>query len=76
MGDVELVLLIAGAWCALLALVVALLTVASRADDRTDELVAAIDPARARRPRFTERTPERELPGRAPARDRASATRA
>ena len=76
MGDVELVLLIGGAWCALLALVVALMTVASRADDRTDELLAGIDPAPGRRPRFTERTPERELPGRAPARDRATATRA
>ena len=74
MGDMELVLLIGGAWCALLTLVVALLTVASRTDDRTDELLGGIDRAPARRPRFTERTPERELPGRAPARDRATAT--
>ena len=70
----ELVLLIGGAWCALLTLGVALLTVASRDDDRTDELLGGIDRAPARRSRFTERTPERELPGRAPARDRATAT--
>jgi hypothetical protein len=73
MGDMELVLLIGGAWCALLALGVALLTMASRADDHTDELLGGIDRPPARRPRFTERTPERELPGRAPARDRATA---
>ena len=76
MGVVELVLLIGGAWCAVLALVVAFLTAASRADDRTDALLARIEQTPAPRPRFTERTPERELPGRAPARDRASATRA
>jgi hypothetical protein len=76
MGDVELVLLIGGAWCAVLALLVALLTVARRADDRTDALLARTEPTPSCRPRFTERTPERELPGRAPARDRAPGTRA
>jgi hypothetical protein len=73
---VDLVLLIGGAWCLLLAVVVALLAAASRADGRTDALLARIKPSPARRPRFTERTPERELPGRAPARDRAPVTRA
>ena len=72
----DLVLLIGVAWCALLVLVVALLAAASRADDRTDALLARIKPRPARRPRFTERTPERELPGRAPARDGAPVTRA
>jgi hypothetical protein len=41
MGWLELVLLIGGAWCAGLVLVVAALGVASRADDRTDELTSA-----------------------------------
>jgi hypothetical protein len=34
MGELELVLVIGGAWCALLGLVVALMAVASRAEDR------------------------------------------
>ena len=71
----DLVLLIGGAWCLLLAVVVALLAAASRADGRTDALLARIKPSPARRRRFTERMPERELPGRAPARDRAPVTR-
>ena len=34
MGALELVFVIGGAWCALLGLIVALVTVASRAEDR------------------------------------------
>ena len=41
---VDLVLLIGVAWCALLVLVVALLAAASRADGRTDALLARIKP--------------------------------
>ena len=72
----DLVLLIGVAWCGLLVLVVALLAAASRADGRTDALLARIKPRPARRARFTERTPERELPGRPPARGGAPVTRA
>ena len=66
----ELFILIGGAWCGVLALAVALMAVARRTDEKTGALLAAIEPTRARRARFTERTPERELPGRAPVRDR------
>ena len=65
MTALEVVLLIAGAWCAVLGLVVSLLVVASRAEERFAPPVA--EPPGAPRPGlpgFTERPPERELPGR------------
>jgi hypothetical protein len=40
MGALELVFVIGGAWCALLGLVVALMAVASRAEDRFEAPVA------------------------------------
>jgi hypothetical protein len=45
MGALELVFVIGGAWCALLGLVVALMAVASRAEDRFE---ARVTKARAR----------------------------
>ncbi len=57
MGEVELVLVVGGAWCALLGFVVALLAVASRAEQRFEARLADV-------PRFTLRRPEREPPGR------------
>ena len=36
MGEVELVLVVGGAWCALLGFVVALMAVASRAEERPE----------------------------------------
>jgi hypothetical protein len=42
--ELELIVVIGGAWCALLGLVVALMAVASRAEDRFET-----SPARARR---------------------------
>jgi len=65
MGEVVLVLLIGGAWCAVLCMAVSLGAVASRADDGRRAMPAPTLPTRKRRPGFTERTPERELPGRA-----------
>jgi hypothetical protein len=65
MTDVEVVLLIAGAWCVLLGVVVSLLAVASRAEERFD--APRVEAPVARRPGlpdFTQRRPERELPGR------------
>jgi len=65
MGDVVLVLLIGGAWCAVLCMAVSLGAVASRADDGRRAMPATNPPTPRRRPGFTGRTPERELPGRA-----------
>ncbi len=42
MGALTLVLVIGGAWCALLGLVVALMAVASRAEDRFEAPVAKV----------------------------------
>jgi hypothetical protein len=66
MGDVVLVLVIGGAWCAVLAMAVSLAAVASRADDGRRAMPTPPRPTPRRRPAFTERTPERDLPGRVP----------
>ena len=42
MGALELVFVIGGAWCALLGLVVALMAVASRAEDRFEAPVVKV----------------------------------
>ena len=63
MTAVEWVLLIGGAWCVLLAFVVSLLAVASRAEERFNARSSAgvVQPRRGV-PRFTNRPQERALP--------------
>jgi len=63
-GDAELVILIAGAWCAVVLVTLALLAVAGRADDRFEAEARELVRTPPVPPRFTQRAPERALPKR------------